>query len=45
MKIIRFHQHIYRVWDKEEKYVLYQGSLEGCEAYVYQNQNKPLDDR
>jgi len=32
--------HIYRVWDKDEINVLYEGSLEGCEAYLYQNQTK-----
>ncbi len=37
MKIIQHHEHIYRVWDKDELNVLYQGSLEGCEAYVHQN--------
>lgn len=37
MKIIQHHEHIYRVWDNDELNVLYQGSLEGCEAYVHQN--------
>ena len=37
MKIIQYHEHIYRVWDNDELNVLYQGSLEGCEAYVHQN--------
>ena len=40
MKIKNLKENIYQVLNQEETKILYQGSLEGCEAYVHQNQNR-----